>query len=273
MEVAELASGEPSDLSGQLEAILQGFKQRVRGVKGCLLADSQGMPLASVLPGGLRIESLAALGTLLSHSAEDVCGNVGMRAPSVITLESPDGMLLIGGFLEDRIIFICLLERKANVGLARIELPNLSHQLAGACGLAEIKPEGSRLQELFIIHRSGVLIKHYSRTIKSEKDEDILSGMLVGILGFAREAWASNKGDLQEMRYRQERILFLRGRYTIAALVVSGSGSDVDLRYRIRDILGEFEEKYGHVLEHWQGEMADFEGVDDVLSDVRAWSV
>ncbi len=273
MEVTELASGEPSDLSGQLEAILQGFKLKVRGVKGCLLADSQGMPLASILSGGPRIESLAALGTLLSHSAEEVCGNVGMRAPSIITLESPDGMLLVGGFLEDRIIFICVFERKANVGLARMELPNLSHQLASAFGMAEIKSEGSRLEELFIIHRNGVLIKHYSRTIKSEKDRDILSGMLVGILNFAREAWKSNKGDLQEMRYGQQRILFLRGRYTIAALVVSGSGSDVDLRYRISDILGEFEEKYGHVLEHWQGEMTDFEGVDDVFSDVQTRSV
>lgn len=156
--------------------------------------------------------------------------------------------------------------------------------LVGVVGFLGYRVLGRRravIDEIFLLHRDGLLIKHYTRRVRPDIDSDILSGMLIAVQNFVNESFIGSEGlqkegQLDELRFGEFRLVIERGKWVIVAAVLSGDPSDRvkdEVKASIRDV----ETELGTQLEGWTGEMNRVEGADRYLQDLirgkyrRAW--
>ncbi|HLE45539.1 MAG TPA: hypothetical protein VI915_00910, partial [Thermoplasmata archaeon] len=48
---------------------------------------------------------------------------------------------------------------------------------------------GTLIEDIFLLHRSGLLLKHYTRRLRPNVDSDVLSGMLVAVQDFIKDSF------------------------------------------------------------------------------------
>ena len=120
------------------------------------------------------------------------------------------------------------------------------------------------IDDVFLLHNSGILICHYSTTLHPDVDSDIASGMLMAVRNFVADALRTKNGALQELRYGDYRIHMAHGQYAIL-VVFTRAGSPKNLDVRMAAVLRNIETLYGKVLESWSGRTEDFKGVEEVL--------
>ncbi len=123
------------------------------------------------------------------------------------------------------------------------------------------------IEDIFLIHDSGVLIKHKTRTLKAERDEEILAGMFTAVNNFVGDAFGGEeKHTLKRMEYGDDKVLVHKGEYVILAVFISGddpSNAMESLSALVEDI----EEKYGDELEDWDGSHEDLSGIGDLIDE------
>jgi hypothetical protein len=78
---------------------------------------------------------------------------------------------------------------------------------------------GSGADEIFLLHRSGILLKHVSSKRARDMDSDILGGMLSAVRMFVEDSMEPSAGPLQEIRFRGGSIVFVTGATTTLAAV------------------------------------------------------
>jgi len=122
----------------------------------------------------------------------------------------------------------------------------------------------SAIDEVFFLHRSGELIKHYTRRIKPDVDSDILSGMLVAVQDFVGDTFRFKKGELNRLNFGEYQIAIIRGKYALLAGVTSGS-EPRKLESQLREACKEIEKRYGSKLQSWSGMPDELEGADDII--------
>ncbi len=151
--------------------------------------------------------------------------------------------------------------------------PDLSGWLAVVAGVAAAMAvafviwRGGRVEEVFLVHWSGVLIVHLSKTIKTATDRDILAGMLTTIQQFAREAFVEWKGrDIRRIDLGKQKIFLSRGSYTYLAAVVRGRKPG-SLASRMARSVVAFEGTFEHKLEEWDGALETLVGAEEMLSE------
>src|SRR2546426_1149637 len=125
----------------------------------------------------------------------------------------------------------------------------------------------SGIWELFIITKAGILIRHYSDSLRTDVDRDILSGMLVAVQEFVKQTLSSKAGNLDELRYGTYTVHFVRGLHTIAAAVAKDMDAE-HVKYAVSDALQDFEDRYAGILPTWNGDVAEFAGVDECFEKV-----
>lgn len=130
------------------------------------------------------------------------------------------------------------------------------------------------IDEVFLLHRDGLLVKHYTRRLKPDVDSDILSGMLIAVQNFVNESFIGEaglkkEGQLDEIKFGQYRILLTRGRFVIVAAVVSGPRVE-RVPAQIRAAIDDLEKEFGRVLERWDGNMEEVAGADRYMQDLIA---
>ena len=125
----------------------------------------------------------------------------------------------------------------------------------------------ARIDELFLLHRSGELIRHHSRSLRVDVDSDVLSAMLVAVQNFVKESFNFRAGDLEELKFGDQKIMLIHGEHVILAAVVAGPFPQ-RLEPGMRAALEEVESRFGSSLEDWSGLTEDLPEVDDVLSGV-----
>ena len=134
-----------------------------------------------------------------------------------------------------------------------------------------------RIEELFLMHRSGILLLHVSRSSALEKDDELVASMLVAVQDFVRDSFRT-EGALDEFRFSGRRAALVRGRDIILAGIISrGDVSYVvpQLRAAIEDV----EKAHGDVLANFDGRMARLDRLEPILRDLldgeyrmsRAW--
>jgi uncharacterized repeat protein (TIGR01451 family) len=128
------------------------------------------------------------------------------------------------------------------------------------------------IDEVFLLHRDGLLVKHYTRRLKPDVDSDILSGMLIAVQNFVNESFIGEaglqkEGQLDEMKFGQYRILLVRGKSVIVAAVVSGPRVE-KVPAQIRAAVEDLENELGGVLEKWDGDMDQVTGADRYMQDL-----
>lgn len=122
-----------------------------------------------------------------------------------------------------------------------------------------------RTEEIFLIHHSGVLLVHMSKTMRSDLDSDILSGMFTAILNFVRDAFHHERHEeLQGLDLGDFRVHIRKGGITYLALVHSGKTT----RWLARTAavaVQEIESEYGDMLRSWDGDLRTLAGVREIL--------
>ena len=135
---------------------------------------------------------------------------------------------------------------------------------AGAIGAGTYVLRRAKLDELYLMHDSGMLIRHWSRSGGTGHDSDIMSGMLIVLQEFVRDTWKSHHDEdapLEQLRFGGQRVLLARGPHSVLAAVVQGrylSG----LPRKLQETVQDFERSNASVLANWNGNVDLFPKVD-----------
>ncbi len=118
------------------------------------------------------------------------------------------------------------------------------------------KPKSeTAIDDVFLLYRDGILIKHETRRLKPDIDTDILSGMLTAVQSFVKDSFRSEEGELDELTFGEMHILIGRGKWLILAAMVQGDGTN-DMRPEIEKCIEEMEAKHAALIESWDGNMS-----------------
>ncbi len=120
------------------------------------------------------------------------------------------------------------------------------------------------IDEVFFLHRSGELIRHYTRRMKPDVDSDILSGMLVAVQDFVSDTFKFRKGELNQLKFGEYRIAIIRCKNAILAAVTAGP-EPKKLESQLREVCKEIETKLGGKLEKWSGMPDELSDADDIV--------
>ncbi|NPA75273.1 MAG: PKD domain-containing protein [Euryarchaeota archaeon] len=132
-----------------------------------------------------------------------------------------------------------------------------------------MKREKYTIDDVYLIDESGTLIHHATRRLKPDMDEDILSSMLVAIQEFVKDAFKGEDNvTLKSMEFGNKKIQIHKGKHLILA-IISSSKIPRKVEAKASEILKEIEEKYANVIENWDGDVAAFRGVGEILK--RLW--
>src|SRR6266705_7229099 len=123
------------------------------------------------------------------------------------------------------------------------------------------------IEDIFLLHRSGLLLKHYTRRLRPNVDSDVLSGMLVAVQDFVKDSFRGEKGALNEIRFGEIRIVIIEGKWTILAAVVRGA-RPFDIQPELGVALSDLETKYEDPLIDWDGTMDQIADVDRIMQDL-----
>ncbi len=124
-----------------------------------------------------------------------------------------------------------------------------------------------RVDELFLLHRSGELVRHLTRSLRPNVDSDALSGMLVAVQDFIKESFRFVQGSLEELKFGSHRIMLAHGKHLIVAAVVAG-GHTERLAPVILSGLDAIERDFAPALKDWNGMPSALEGVDGYLGEM-----
>ncbi|UCE36888.1 MAG: carboxypeptidase regulatory-like domain-containing protein [Thermoplasmata archaeon] len=128
-------------------------------------------------------------------------------------------------------------------------------------------PEGAVIDEVFFMYGDGRLIKHFTRRLKPDIDEDILSSMLVAVQDFIKDSFKDQEGILDEMKFGRFQFLLGRGKHIILAVIVLGDELE-QFKPQVKKCIEDIEENYADALEEWDGEMAKVRGASKYIMDL-----
>ncbi|MDX1534064.1 MAG: hypothetical protein R3291_00390, partial [Thermoplasmata archaeon] len=122
-----------------------------------------------------------------------------------------------------------------------------------------------RIEEVFVIHRKGILIAHQSRTLTPDKDRDILAAMFKAVQGFVQEAFArGTEGSMRGLRFENFNILIEQGTHHYVAVVYQGQ-ENRRLARRVASLSQAIESEFAPVLAAWVGDMNELVGIRRLL--------
>lgn len=124
------------------------------------------------------------------------------------------------------------------------------------------------IEEIFLLDRSGLLIRHATRRLRPEMDGDVLGGMLTAVQAFVKDSFHA-EGELNEIRHGEMRILIEGGQYLLLAAVLS-RGLPGPVPGRMRVALDGIEAAFGSELRTWNGDVDKLLGTDLFLEELIA---
>ncbi len=157
-----------------------------------------------------------------------------------------------------------------------LSTPNLL--AAGAIGLAAILTTlvvllyaGQRkiaIDEVFLMTKGGILIRHVSREPELTKDDDIVASMFVAIQEFVRDSFR-REASLDSVAFGNRHAAVVRGELTILAAVISQGNAEAvtpELLAAVRAV----ETEYWDALRTWDGNVARLAGVEPILAELMS---
>ncbi|MFH0815293.1 MAG: tetratricopeptide repeat protein [Methanobacteriota archaeon] len=140
-------------------------------------------------------------------------------------------------------------------------------RLAGDLGAGEAPAEWTRLDEVFLLSRDGLLIHHGGAG--GAVDEDVLGSMLSAVQDFVRDSFGDGdrSGGLNELAYKGLHILIEHGKSVFMACVVS-KGAHPSMRDDVRRALSKIEAEHGQRLAPWDGDISSLVGVPEIIDNL-----
>ncbi len=131
-----------------------------------------------------------------------------------------------------------------------------------------VKRKVFTIDDVFLIHDSGVLIKHKTKNLKAERDEEILAGMFTAVNNFVGDAFGGEEKDtLKRMEYGDDKVLVHKGKNVILAVFISGDEPSWILD-SMSDLVADIEERYEGDIEDWDGDVDSLPGIGDMLDEM-----
>lgn len=119
------------------------------------------------------------------------------------------------------------------------------------------------IEEVFVIGANGLLIKHMSRTLMTDKDRDVVGSMISAISSFVREAFTERDGEVHEVSLGEHHFVMCSdGGVVVAVLIAAGDAAEIVPR--LRHLLAVLRDRYADRMDRWQGEA--LEGIEDELA-------
>jgi len=122
-----------------------------------------------------------------------------------------------------------------------------------------------KIEEVFLVSYSGILLAHLSNAMKAERDRDLLTGMLTAVQDFIRDSFVtSEEGELRRMDFGDQTILIRRGTHSYLAAVVRGR-APLALQRKMEETLRKLEKAFPEsmVLQRVDGKVLD--GAGEIL--------
>lgn len=124
-------------------------------------------------------------------------------------------------------------------------------------------PPEPGIEEVFLIGSNGLLIKHLSRSLMTDKDRDVVGGMISVLSNFVRETFSEREGnDVQEVTLGEHRFILCNQAGVVVAVLVTQGETEVIVP-RLRHLLACLIDRYGDQLDNWGGE--PLEGLEDEM--------
>jgi hypothetical protein len=120
------------------------------------------------------------------------------------------------------------------------------------------------VDEVFVMTPSGMLLKHYTRRLRPDQDEDILAGMLTAVQNFVRDSFDTAGGRLSEIRFENYEIIISYTDNLVLAAVLTAKNPE-KLREKLKVAASEIEDTYGTKLKDWKGDMSELKQIDSVM--------
>ncbi len=121
------------------------------------------------------------------------------------------------------------------------------------------------IDEVFLVHRSGILIQHLGRGPGPglRKDDDLVASMFVAIQEFVRDSFQT-KATLDELSFAGRKAAVLRGRHVVLAALVS-RGSPRYLFPQMKAVERALEKAHGPALVDWDGRVTGLDQAGPIL--------
>jgi hypothetical protein len=125
-----------------------------------------------------------------------------------------------------------------------------------------------KIDDLFLMHRNGILIRHDARETSLAKDDDLVASMLVAIQDFVRDSFRS-EATLDEFSFGRRSAAFVRGRHVVLAAILS-RGKPGYVIPQLRAAADDLEEAHGPDLAVWDGRVGRLPRSGDILKALLA---
>ena len=120
------------------------------------------------------------------------------------------------------------------------------------------------LDEVFLMTPNGMLLKHYTRRLRPDQDEDILAGMLTAVQNFIRDSFDEAGGKLNEIRFENYDVLISHSKNVVIAAIITTKKPE-RLRSQLKIATDDLEREFGERLSHWSGDKKDLGDVDHIM--------
>lgn len=126
------------------------------------------------------------------------------------------------------------------------------------------RSSGTIVDEVFVMTPSGMLLKHYTRRLRPDQDENILAGMLTAVQNFVKESFDGSGGRLSEIKFENFDIYISYSESLVIAAVIS-SKNPHKLKERIQATTAEIEKSYGPKIRDWSGDLSQLRQIDSIM--------
>lgn len=133
--------------------------------------------------------------------------------------------------------------------------------LAAVAILAFLAVRLPRAEQVFLVHRSGMLIGSRGRGLR---DADLFSGMLIVVQQAIRRGLADPSAVLEEVRFRNRVLSLVHGDEALVATVSRSPAGGI--QRRAAAALRDFESRNAGALRRWSGAPADLAGIQRVIA-------
>ncbi|MCJ2533261.1 MAG: hypothetical protein LN411_05010 [Candidatus Thermoplasmatota archaeon] len=120
------------------------------------------------------------------------------------------------------------------------------------------------IDEIFLMTPAGMLMKHYTRRLRPDRDEHIMAGMLTAVQNFIKESFDEHGGKLKEIRFENYDVVISHSKAVVIAAIISTKKSE-KMRMQLKEVTEEIEERFGDKLTNWSGDTAEIADVDHLM--------
>jgi len=127
------------------------------------------------------------------------------------------------------------------------------------------RPTRLRIDQMFLLHRGGLLMKHFSAGVGGG-DPDIQGAMLTAVQSYLENSVDSSAGPLRQITFGGREIIFANGGNAILAAVIRKGDPAVFFAQAPR-FLADLEARGGAAIANWDGVAERLDGIDDAFRD------